>query len=104
MLRRVLQVRSLSPIAGHLSSLTPNLAVYHDSGFSLAPLNNLRSCELMFKLHAMCVAENCSLPWIDALVCQVLSSSLSTIVIEIWADDMQDLRALDSECVSAMGH
>ena len=46
----------------------------------------------------MCVAENSSLPWIDAIVYQLSSPSLSSIIIEIWADDMQDLRSLDSEC------
>ena len=50
------------------------------------------------KLRDMCVPGNLSLPWITTLATQLSSPSLTTLEIEIQADSMQNLLALDSEC------
>lgn len=52
----------------------------------------------MFKLREMFVPENISLPWITTLISQLSSTHLSTVALSIQADNVRDLRALDSEC------
>ena len=74
------------------------LAVFGESNLSLKCLTNLRSCRLTFKLREMFVPENISLPWITGLVSQLSSKSLSEVCLSIHADDVRDLRSLDSEC------
>ncbi|KAJ3552870.1 hypothetical protein NM688_g3927 [Phlebia brevispora] len=89
----------LSSIPSESSGLlTDVLAVFGESDIDLGCLTNLRSCRLVFKLREMCVPENLSLPWISTLVSQLSSSYLSNIAVNIQADNVQDLRALDSEC------
>lgn len=75
-------------------------AVFNESDLSLSCLSALHRCRLEFHLREMFVPSNMSLPWIKTLVTQVTSHLLEEIVISIKADDMQDLRALDSECGS----
>ncbi|KAF7789675.1 hypothetical protein EIP86_000621 [Pleurotus ostreatoroseus] len=73
-------------------------AVFGESDLSLRCLTNLRSCRLTFKLREMFVPENISLPWITGLVSQLSSNRLSEVSLSIHADDVRDLRSLDSEC------
>lgn len=73
-------------------------AVFDDTSFSLANLSTVRSCRLTFTLREMFVAGNMSLPWINKLVIQALSTQLQKISLHVRADGMEDLRALDSEC------
>jgi hypothetical protein len=46
----------------------------------------------------MFVPGNISLPWISALISQPDSITLEEISLRIKADNLEDLRALDSEC------
>jgi hypothetical protein len=46
----------------------------------------------------MFVKGNISLPWIQSFICQVLSPGLEELTVSIKTDNMEDLRALDSEC------
>ena len=46
----------------------------------------------------MCVPQNTSLPWITTLISQLSSDKLVTLSLSIYADNMLDLLALDSEC------
>lgn len=46
----------------------------------------------------MFVAGNMSLPWITTILEQLSSTQLEEIILSIKADNLQDLRALDSEC------
>lgn len=46
----------------------------------------------------MFVEGTVSLPWINSTITQISSAALEELVICIQADDMEDLRALDSEC------
>ncbi len=46
----------------------------------------------------MCVPDNNSLPWISRLIGTLSSKYLESATITIKADNMQDLRSLDSEC------
>ena len=72
--------------------------VLHESGLSLACLPNLRRCDLTFNLHEMFVEGTPSLPWINSMVAQLCGTCLEELVLCIQADNMEDLRALDSEC------
>lgn len=72
--------------------------VFGNSSFTLQCLPNLRKCRLQFSLREMCVPNNRSLVWITTLLGQLASSDLQEITLVIKADNMEDLRALDSEC------
>lgn len=72
--------------------------MFGDLEFSLGNLPNLRVCHLEFGLREMLVADNMSLPWINLLITQVSSPRLEEMSLRIKADNMEDLRALDSEC------
>lgn len=76
----------------------PYTAVFHDSGFSLAGLPALRQCTLTFELREMFVPGNISLPWISAFLQELSSTFLDTIILKLKADNLEDLRVLDSEC------
>lgn len=69
------------------------------SEFTLAHCTGLRTCRLRFDFREMCVPENQSLPWIATLLSQLASTFLEEVVIAIRVDYMEDLRALDSECM-----
>ncbi|KAI0346439.1 hypothetical protein BDW22DRAFT_1352493 [Trametopsis cervina] len=73
-------------------------AVFGGSEFSLECLLELRKCRLAFNLREMFVAGNMSLPWITTIIGQLSSKHLEEITLSIRADNLQDLRALDSEC------
>ncbi|KAI0087374.1 hypothetical protein BDY19DRAFT_995062 [Irpex rosettiformis] len=73
-------------------------AVFHESGFSLTGLPALRHCSLTFNLREMFVPGNISLPWISTFLQELSSNYLDTIILKLRADDLEDLRALDSEC------
>lgn len=72
--------------------------MFGDLDFSLENLPNLRVCRLEFGLREMLVTDNLSLPWINLLITQVSSPRLEEMALRIKADNMEDLRALDSEC------
>ncbi|GJE94836.1 hypothetical protein PsYK624_110110 [Phanerochaete sordida] len=96
----------LSSLAGSLEHLDIDIdaesnlpAVFDDTNFSLEILPYIRTCRLHFSLREMLVAGNMSLPLINSLITQALSSTrLEKIALRIKADGMEDLRALDSEC------
>ena len=72
--------------------------MFDGSEVSLEDLPNLRACQLEFSLREMFVVGNMSLPWINTLVTQFSSPRLENVTLRIKADNMEDLRALDSEC------
>ena len=72
--------------------------MFNESDFALSYLHNLRRCHLKFVLREMFVEGNISLPWIGSLMAQAISANLEEITISVKADNMEDLRALDSEC------
>ena len=53
---------------------------------------------MTFNLREMFVPGNISLPWISASLQELTSSYLETIILKLRADNLEDLRALDSEC------
>lgn len=84
--------------------LAESTAVFDEPGFPLDCLTQLRTCRFSFRLREMCVSTNRSLPWIATLLTQLNSSCLQEVVLTIKADDMVDLRALDSECGTRESH
>ncbi|KAI0759784.1 hypothetical protein BC629DRAFT_1055450 [Irpex lacteus] len=51
-----------------------------------------------FRLREMFVPGNISLPWISAFLQELSSTFLDTIILKLKADNLEDLRVLDSEC------
>lgn len=74
------------------------LAVFRNSNLTLECLPHLRKCHLAFSLREMCVPENRSLPYITTMLGQLACPDLQEITLVVKADNMKDLRALDSEC------
>jgi len=72
--------------------------VLGDADFTLAPCTVLTTCTLAFHLREMCVPENTALRFIPLLLAQLSAPTLARISLTLFVDDMQDLRALDSEC------